>query len=151
VHPQDLTVAANSPATLSVEARFASSYRWTFEGSDIPGATNATYHINNVQPQHAGTYQVFVSNAAGTTASNEAVLTVDATGTIVLKTNPANLFVVVHGEQTATRYTFTGSTGAKVNVGPHTPQTVNGVTYAFSNWSHGGAPNQCQAQQHTTR
>jgi hypothetical protein len=142
VHPQDLTVAANSPATLSVEARFASSYRWTFEGSDIPGATNATYHINNVQPQHAGTYQVFVSNAAGTTASNEAVLTVDATGTIVLKTNPANLFVVVHGEQTATRYTFTGSTGAKVNVGPHTPQTVNGVTYAFSNWSHGGAPNQ---------
>jgi hypothetical protein len=139
-HPQGLTVDMNTPVTFSVSARFATSYQWQFEGSDIPGATSSTYHLISAQPSHAGTYRVLVSNAAGTSISNEAELIVNETSsTLIFKTNPANLLVLESGAQRSTPYTFTGSPGTQVNIGSYT-QTVSGVEYTFSNWAHGGPP-----------
>ena len=63
-----LTVAAAGPGPLS--------YRWRFNGSDIPGATGTNLTINNVNINNAGNYSVVVFNAAGSAASAIATLTV---------------------------------------------------------------------------
>jgi hypothetical protein len=59
------------------------TYQWLFYGTNsagspvpIPGATNATYTINNVQSTNAGWYSVQVSNPLGSLNSALAVLTV---------------------------------------------------------------------------
>jgi hypothetical protein len=54
------------------------TYQWRKEGVDIPGAGEAMYNVDEVQPRHAGTYHVVVSNAFGTTISSNAILTVAA-------------------------------------------------------------------------
>lgn len=45
------------------------TYRWQFNGADLPGATGATYDIPAAGPQHAGLYQVIVSNSLGVVTS----------------------------------------------------------------------------------
>jgi hypothetical protein len=52
------------------------SYQWQFDGTNIPGATNTTFTLPDVQPTNAGTYCVIISNMAGTTVSSNAVLAV---------------------------------------------------------------------------
>jgi predicted outer membrane repeat protein len=59
------------------------TYQWRFHGTnsagtpvDIPGATNATYTISNVQSTNAGWYSVEVSNPLGSLDSAAALLTV---------------------------------------------------------------------------
>jgi hypothetical protein len=44
-------------------------YSWSFNGVAIPGATNSTLTISNVQFSDAGKYQLTVSNALGTAVS----------------------------------------------------------------------------------
>jgi hypothetical protein len=55
-------------------------YQWQFMGGNIPGATNSSYSIANVQTTNAGTYLVVVTNTSGTATSTPATLTVDTTG-----------------------------------------------------------------------
>ena len=50
------------------------SYQWQFKGANIPNATNATLTVTNVQAANTGAYRVTVSNAAGSTTSDEALL-----------------------------------------------------------------------------
>src|SRR6266545_278792 len=52
------------------------SYQWYFNDIPVPGATNATLTLTNVQPAQAGTYSVVIGSAAGTATSSGAVLTV---------------------------------------------------------------------------
>jgi pectate lyase len=52
------------------------AYQWRKNGADIPSADSATYTIASVAGQHAGTYSVVVSNAAGSVTSRDAHLTV---------------------------------------------------------------------------
>lgn len=52
------------------------SYQWWFESAAIPWATNTSYERPNVQPEHAGSYWVVVSNEWGRATSSVAVLTV---------------------------------------------------------------------------
>ncbi len=61
-------------------------------------------------------------------------------GTLIFKTNPENLLLLVEKEIKPSRYEFSGAPASNVEVGPETPQTFNGATYAFSNWAHGGIP-----------
>jgi hypothetical protein len=55
------------------------SCQWQWNGADLPGATNVTLALANVQADQAGDYAVVVRNAAGTVLSSNAVLTVEWT------------------------------------------------------------------------
>jgi hypothetical protein len=52
------------------------SYQWTFQGTNLPGATNASLILTNVQLTHSGNYAVIVTNAVGSATSFFAQLTV---------------------------------------------------------------------------
>jgi alpha-tubulin suppressor-like RCC1 family protein len=51
-------------------------YQWTFNGTNLPGATTGDLAITNAQPPDTGPYQAIVSNALGTVASTVAALSV---------------------------------------------------------------------------
>ena len=52
------------------------TYQWQKDGTDIPGATSASYLIEPVTAADAGTFRVVVSNPDGSLTSDDAVLTV---------------------------------------------------------------------------
>ena len=54
----------------------AVTYQWQFQGTDVPGATDATLVVDNVQPVQEGDYAVVVANAVGSITSDIAHLTV---------------------------------------------------------------------------
>jgi hypothetical protein len=78
LQPQDQTVMVGGTAAFSVTATGTPplAYQWRFDGTPIPGATNDTLVLNNVQTNAAGQYAVTVSNPSGTTNSLPATLTV---------------------------------------------------------------------------
>jgi Domain of unknown function (DUF5060)/Calx-beta domain/Immunoglobulin domain/Protein of unknown function (DUF4038) len=65
-------------ATLSVVTSGASplNYQWQENGTNILGATNASYTISGAQITDAGTYTVVISNAAGILTTTGASVTV---------------------------------------------------------------------------
>jgi glucose/arabinose dehydrogenase/regulation of enolase protein 1 (concanavalin A-like superfamily) len=249
--PDPVTVSAGQSATFQVSATGTPplNYQWRKDNVNIPGATSAIYTISNVQPTHAGNYQVVVTNAFGSVTSQIAALTVTAfnarptasittpatgamyrggdvinfsgtgtdpedgtlpasaftwsvvfhhadhvhdgppvangvssgsfsipnagetatdvfyrlylvvrdsqgltdtatvdihphTSTITLASNPTGLTVTLDGQPVTTPYAVLSVEGIQRTVGVVTPQTVNGVTYTFNNWSHGGAATQ---------
>ena len=77
--PQDRTVTAGGSATFSVGAGGTAplSYQWRKDGAILPGATDATLALANVQPAQAGNYTVDVTNVAGATTSSAARLVVN--------------------------------------------------------------------------
>ena len=84
--PVSQTVNAGADVTFTVAASGATPlfYQWRagWLPGDIPGATNDTLVLTNVQPAVAGNYRVVVSNSAGSVMSDIAVLTVVAPPTI---------------------------------------------------------------------
>jgi hypothetical protein len=52
------------------------SYQWRFNGRNIPGATNATLQLENLQQRDSGQYSVAVMNPAGFVVSDPATLIV---------------------------------------------------------------------------
>jgi len=62
--------------TVTVAGSQPLSYQWQFNSNNIARATNATLTLNNVQPASAGKYRVNVTNSAGFSVSDEAVLAV---------------------------------------------------------------------------
>ncbi len=83
--PQNASAQTGSTATFSVTAAGQQplSYQWRFNTTNIQGATSSTYTINNVQNGNAGSYDVVVSNSAGSVTSTTAVLSVIPPGIIV--------------------------------------------------------------------
>jgi hypothetical protein len=55
-------------------------FQWLNNNSPIPGATNSTLTINNVQNSDNANYSLFVSNSIGTTVSSNALLSVYSPG-----------------------------------------------------------------------
>jgi hypothetical protein len=84
--PKDVSVFLAATAYFSVNATGTPPLRfhWTFEGFDIPDATNNNLTISNVQTNQAGNYAVEVSNDLGTILSSNAVLTVVGSGVGIL-------------------------------------------------------------------
>lgn len=80
-HPQDQTIDCQTSTDISVVATGTAplNYQWRKNGTPIAGATSSSLTIPNVQCGNDGSYSVVVSNAAGSVASDSALLTlVDA-------------------------------------------------------------------------
>jgi hypothetical protein len=76
--PTNQTVAVGGSATFNVTASgTALAYQWSFNTTNLVGATNATLMLSNIQFAQAGNYAVQVSNVGGATLSSNAVLTVN--------------------------------------------------------------------------
>lgn len=76
-HPHSQFVAEGERVVLTVAAEGpALTYQWQSNGSNIVGATSASLTLNAASQASAGSYRVIVKNAAGTAASNEAVVSV---------------------------------------------------------------------------
>ena len=78
-HPSDQTVSAGQPATFTVAASGSGplSYQWQRDGSDIAGATSATYTLPSASAADSGArFHAVVTNQFGSATSNDAVLLV---------------------------------------------------------------------------
>jgi hypothetical protein len=86
-----LNISASGSGTLQ--------YQWRHNGTNVPGATSAKLTLKNVTASQTGGYAVTISNAAGTTNSNPAELTVVSTPaaalTSAVKSNGQFTFNVV--------------------------------------------------------
>lgn len=76
--PSNQVVAAGlnavfTPSVIGAEPR---SYHWTFDGVELPGATNSTLLLTNVNLSAAGQYSLLASNRYGVTWSSNAELSV---------------------------------------------------------------------------
>ncbi|GAB5559283.1 MAG: hypothetical protein SynsKO_09300 [Synoicihabitans sp.] len=78
IQPTAMTIAEESPTTLTVEAvgNEPLSYQWSFNGEEIPDATDSTFQIEKTAQTAAGTYTVTVTNHRGAVTSQDAELTV---------------------------------------------------------------------------
>jgi probable HAF family extracellular repeat protein len=78
--PESQTVVAGTNVTFTaVAAGFpAPTYQWTFNGAPIAGGKTGTLTLSNVKAASAGSYVATATNAAGSTTSATASLTVIA-------------------------------------------------------------------------
>jgi uncharacterized repeat protein (TIGR03803 family) len=75
LQPTNITVSPNGSVTLNVSASGGDlTYQWQLNGNNIAGATGATYQIPNVTSTNIGVYTVIVSNLAGSTTSQAAIV-----------------------------------------------------------------------------
>jgi hypothetical protein len=77
--PEDVAVTQGSSATFMVSAVGTAplSYQWRFNGTNLAGATGASYTRGAALPAHAGAYSVLITNAVGSVLSSNALLTVN--------------------------------------------------------------------------
>jgi len=102
--PSNQTVIVGQTATFTVVATGTAplSYQWQKNGTNIGGATAASYTTPaTASTDNGSTFDVVVSNAVGSVPSNTATLTVNAAGVApTISTQPANQTVTAG--QTAT-------------------------------------------------
>ena len=95
--PADVSVVAGQPTTFTSDV-FGSgplSYQWLKNGTNIPGATNASYTIPLVLTNDAGSYSMVVTNTISTNITRSTVLTVTGTPIVFTDTNqPLNQYIV---------------------------------------------------------
>jgi len=136
-HPQPVTAIRDQSATFNVTAGGTPpfSYQWRFNGVNLPGQTNFSLVIFPVRTNDAGTYSVLVQNAAGTTASASALLSVLIPATVtqqpVSRTNKLTLASTNPVAYNPTNATFTANA---VGIGALTYQWKrNGVAVPGAN------------------
>jgi hypothetical protein len=87
MQPQSQVSYWGKSVTFSVTATSSAvplSYQWSMDDSPVPGATNATLILSNLQATNAGTYSVLVSDSAGNTVTSQtATLTVNPAGVAI--------------------------------------------------------------------
>jgi pimeloyl-ACP methyl ester carboxylesterase len=78
VAPKSQSVVVGAKVVLSVQATGSQplTYEWFFNGDVLPGATNTTLTLTNVQLAATGDYAVRVSNSLGNETSPSATLTI---------------------------------------------------------------------------
>jgi hypothetical protein len=115
--PASQTVTVGQTATFTVTATGTGplSYQWYLNGTAVSGATSTSYTTPAAASTDSGSiYTVTVTNASGTVTSNQATLTVAASGTTVnpdaplIVTQPANQTVAV-GQTATFSVTATGA------------------------------------------
>ena len=142
VPPQGLVTNAGATVSFSVTATGTGqlSYQWLFNGVNIPGATNVTLSLTNVQPANGGDYGVAVTSSLGSAASAGAQLivfmqtnrqpTVTEIGQSTIDPN-SQLQVYTNG-------TFTNSVGLDPN--QMTIVLTHGWKSSFRDWPTAMAP-----------
>lgn len=92
--PVSQTNYLGGTAVFSVEAVGTAPlvFQWRFNGTNIAGASDAIYSLNNLQATNAGDYAVVITNSLGSVTSSVAVLVV-ADPAPVIATPPASLTV----------------------------------------------------------
>ena len=103
---RNTNVGASVNFTVTVSNPTASYYQWRKEGLNIPGATDVSYLLSNVQFADSGSYSVFISNGAGGTTSTNAVLNVGIAPAITGQ--PASL-IATQGQSATFTVTATGA------------------------------------------
>lgn len=91
--PASQTVCQGTEVTLTVAVDGTSpTFQWKRNGTNITGATSASYTISNPIPANSGSYTVEITNACSSPIlSNAATLTVNPTTTII--THPLSAVV----------------------------------------------------------
>ena len=92
--PVGLTADAGRDVTLQARVAGAAplSYQWLLNGTNVPGATNASLFLPAIQPASAGNYQLFASNAFNTALSVPAPVNVITNYTLqFLSQGPSSL------------------------------------------------------------
>jgi hypothetical protein len=88
IQPISQTVFAGAGVTFTTVATGTGlSYQWRKDGFNIPGATAASYTINNVAVADAGDYDLVITGTCGTVTSTVAALTVNP---FAITTQPAS-------------------------------------------------------------
>jgi hypothetical protein len=134
--PQSQTVLAGRSAAFNVSATGTQTlyYQWALNGTPLPGATNSNLLLTNIQPSDAGTYSVLVTNAANSTASSTALLTVTPPATpadIALAVAPSSMspggFTINLSVPVNSTYTIEASTDLQTWTSLTTNVTVSGT------------------------
>ncbi len=78
--PRGVTNVVGSTITLtaSISGIPAPTLQWQFNGASLPGATNATLNLSNLQLTNGGSYVLYATNAIGWTNTSPAAVTVQA-------------------------------------------------------------------------
>jgi alpha-tubulin suppressor-like RCC1 family protein len=127
--PQNQIVPAGAPAVFSVSATAVSgslSYQWYYNGIVLTGGNLSTYTISHAVPLNDGQYSVAVTDAAGTTLSDPATLTV-TTGSVAAGYYHS-LAIKSGGTVEAWGQNSSGQIGNGTTTQQNTPQTVSGLT-----------------------
>jgi alpha-tubulin suppressor-like RCC1 family protein len=82
------------------------SYRWQFNGVDLPGSTNSSLTLHNAQFLDGGAYRVVASNAFGSAVSSVATLTVWTPPSLTLQPQSQ---IVISGTNVSFTAAATGS------------------------------------------
>jgi hypothetical protein len=149
--PQSQTADPGTNVTFTVVASGITpfSYQWRFNGTNLVGATSSGYTVNSVTTNHAGNYQVVVTNSSGSITSSIAVLTVNGDPNIttqpssqtITEGNSATFSVVATGTAPltyqwrfngtnlsgATSSSYTVNTAATNNAGPYSVLVTSGA------------------------
>jgi len=90
--PQNATVTTGSGVTFTVVASGTAplSYQWQKGGTNLAGATTASYSIASAQTTDSGNYAVVVTNSVGSVTSAVATLIVQSTPSITAQPLSAN-------------------------------------------------------------
>ena len=154
--PSDAVVAAGNNATFSVTADGTAplNYQWTFNGTNLPGATNPSLTISGAQAGNAGSYAVLVSNSYGATNSATVVLTVQQVppsifgqpGDLTVQAGDSATFTVTVSGSTPMTFQWSfngtnisGATGASLSLA--NVQAANAGQYAVAVSNFCGATN----------